>query len=81
MLGWARYRSRFVKRAPDVDIYLDGQLLGRVTANRPQYAHCSYNEDPEEHCCFQFELPAVAIPPLLLLPKLLWPPATEMLFE
>jgi len=56
--GWARYRSRFVRRPVELDVMLEQVKLGRCTANLPQFENCSFDEDTAEACAFEFELPA-----------------------
>jgi hypothetical protein len=55
--GWARFRSRFVKRPAEVQLFLDDQLAGNCMADQPLYPGCSFLEDPAESCAFRFRLP------------------------
>jgi hypothetical protein len=56
--GWARYRSRFVRRPVELDVTLEQVKIGCCTANLPQFENCSFDEDPAETCAFEFKLPA-----------------------
>ena len=57
VLGWARYRSRFVKKPVALDIFLNQKKIGSCTANAKPHDGCSFTEDTDEACAFEFELP------------------------